>query len=148
MEAIKAIRNLKAERGVAPSKKLNIYLVASSVVKKDVVYIQKLAGVGEVCFIDDKSGLDSNVVSLFGGYGEIAVLLGDLVNFEEEIARLSQELARTQSEIDRATKLLANQGFVAKAPKDLIDKEMQKQADYRQQADKLIEQIESLKKYV
>lgn len=148
MEAIKAIRNLKAERGVAPSKKLNIYLVASSVAKKDVVYIQKLAGVGEVCFIDDKSGLDSNVVSLFGGYGEIAVLLGDLVNFEEEIARLSQELAHTQSEIDRATKLLANQGFVAKAPKALIDKEIQKQADYRQKADKLIEQIESLKKYV
>ncbi len=145
MDAIKAIRNMKAERGVAPSKKVNVYFVASDVNKKDVPYIQKLAGVGEVFFIDDKSGLDSNIVSLFGSYGEIAVLLGDLVDIEEEIKRLEEELKVTDSEIMRSTKLLSNQGFVAKAPKALIDKETTKKADYEQKREKLISQLAALK---
>lgn len=145
MDAIKSIRNMKAERGVAPSKKVNIYFVASDINKKDVPYIQKLASVGEVFFIDDKSGLDSNIVSLFGSYGEIAVLLGDLVDIDEEIKRLEEELKVTDSEIMRSTKLLSNQGFVAKAPKALIDKETQKKADYEQKRAKLVSQLDALR---
>ena len=146
MDVIKAIRNIKAERGVAPSKKVNIYLVDSAVEDKDSIYIQKLAGVGEVFFIKDKSTLDSNIISLFGSYGEIAVLLGDLVDLEEEKKRLTAELKTAQSELDRATKMLSNQGFVAKAPKALIDKENQKKADYEEKVQKLKEQLEALNK--
>ena len=61
MEVIKAIRNTKAERNVAPSKKVSISLFNTNVKEKNVTYIQKLAGVSDVNFIDSKDGVDKNV---------------------------------------------------------------------------------------
>ena len=63
------------------------------------------------------------MVSLFGDFGEIAVPLGDLVDVEKEVKRLRAEYDITMSEVQRSEKMLSNQGFVAKAPKALIDKE-------------------------
>ncbi|MEG1535821.1 MAG: valine--tRNA ligase [Clostridia bacterium] len=145
MDVIKAIRNAKVEKGVAPSKKVSIYLFNSKVKSKDVIYIKKLAGVEDVTFIDDKKSLSGKMVSLFGNYGEIDIALGDLVDIDKEIARLNDELSTTNNEIARAEKMLSNQGFVAKAPKALIEKENEKLAAYREQSLKLAAQIASLK---
>ncbi|MDE5548908.1 MAG: class I tRNA ligase family protein, partial [Clostridia bacterium] len=91
MEAVKAIRNMKAEKGVAPSKKISAYFVASSVNEKDVSYICKLSSVESVEFVDNKNGIDGKLVSLFGDFGEIAVPLGDLVDVKKEVERLQTE---------------------------------------------------------
>lgn len=145
MEAIRAIRNMKAEKGVAPSKKVNIFLVASPIKEKEAVYIQKLAGVENIYFAEDKSIISGKTVSLFGSYGEIVVPLGELVDFEKEIGRLTAELEKTNSEIKRSEGLLANTGFTAKAPKALIEKEEQKLAANREKAAKLQNQLDSMK---
>ncbi|MDE6189166.1 MAG: valine--tRNA ligase, partial [Clostridia bacterium] len=146
MEAVKAIRNMKAEKGVAPSKKITAYFVASSINTKDVNYICKLASVEKVEFVDSKSGIDENIVSLFGDFGEIAVPLGDLVDVQKEIARLQGEYDIAVSEIERCNKMLSNQGFVAKAPKALIDKEKEKLVNYQEKARKLKTEIDALSK--
>ncbi len=145
MEAIKAIRNMKAEKGVAPSKKVNIYLVNSTVNPKDISYVCKLASVENAEFVQDKNGINQKLVSLFGSFGEIAVPLGELVDFDKEIQRLTAEYEKTLSEVERSTKLLSNQGFVAKAPKALIDKEQSKLQGYKEQAEKLLAEINNLK---
>ena len=145
MEAVKAIRNMKAEKGVAPSKKIKAYFIASAVDPKDIGYVNKLAGVENAEFLDDKSGITDKIVSLFGDFGEIAVPLGDLVDMQKEIARLTEELKFTQSEIARSEKMLSNQGFVAKAPKALIDKEKEKLQNNMQKAQKLSAEIDNLK---
>ncbi len=144
MEVIKAVRNMKAERGVAPSKKVALYMVGNVIKEKDFSFIQKLAGVGEITIIENKESITEKLVSLFGTYGEIAIPLGELVDFAQELARLNHELTNTMSEIERSSKLLGNQGFVAKAPKQLIDKEKEKLADYQAKAEKLKEQIASM----
>ena len=146
MEAVKAIRNMKAEKGVAPSKKIKAYFIASSINPKDVSYIYKLAGVETAEFMENKDSIDEKIVSLFGDFGEIAVPLGDLVDAQKEIARLSAELEHTQKEVERSQKMLSNQGFVAKAPKALIDKEKEKLASNQEKARKLQQEIENLKK--
>ncbi|MDE6275546.1 MAG: valine--tRNA ligase, partial [Clostridia bacterium] len=145
MEAVKAIRNMKAEKGVAPSKKIKAYFIASSINPKDVSYIYKLAGVETAEFLQDKSSIAEKIVSLFGDFGEIAVPLGDLVDVKKEIERLSGELAYMQKEVERSQKMLSNQGFVAKAPKALIDKEKEKLANNQEKARKLQLEIENLK---
>ena len=145
MEAVKAIRNMKAEKGVAPSKKIKAYFIASAVDPKDIGYVNKLAGVENAEFLDDKSGITDKIVSLFGDFGEIAVPLGDLVDMQKEIARLTEELKFTQSEIARSEKMLSNQGFVAKAPKALIDKEKEKLQNNMQKEQKLSAEIDNLK---
>lgn len=145
MEAVKSIRNMKAEKGVAPSKKIKVYFIASSLNPKDVGYVNKLAGVENAEFLQDKSCIGEKIVSLFGDFGEIAVPLGDLVDAEKEIARLAQELELTNSEITRSQKMLSNQGFVSKAPKALIDKEKEKLQNNTQKAGKLQAEINNLK---
>ncbi len=144
MDAVKAIRNMKAEKGVAPSKKIKAYFVASSVNAKDVSYILKLASVENIEFVDNKNGIEEKLVSLFGDFGEIAVPLGDLVDADKEIARLKGEYDVAMSEILRSEKMLANAGFVAKAPKALIDKEKEKLINYREKANKLKTEIDAL----
>lgn len=62
-----------------------------------------------------------------------------------EIERLDKQLAATLAEIERGEKLLANKGFVAKAPKALIDKETAKLAANRQKADDIRRQADALK---
>ena len=84
------------------------------------------------------------MVSLFGDFGEIAVPLGDLVDVEKEVKRLRAEYDITMSEVQRSEKMLSNQGFVAKAPKALIDKEKEKLVNYTQKANKLKSEIDSL----
>ncbi|MDE5655017.1 MAG: valine--tRNA ligase [Clostridia bacterium] len=145
MEAVKSIRNMKAEKGVAPSKKIKAYFIASAVNPKDISYIYKLAGVENAEFLENKNSISEKIVSLFGDFGEIAVPLGDLVDAQKEIARLSGELEYTQKEVERSQKMLSNQGFVAKAPKALIDKEKEKLANNQEKARKLQQEIDNLK---
>ena len=57
-----------------------------------------------------------------------------------ELARLDKEMQRLSGEIKRVSGKLANQGFVAKAPADVIEKERAKQADFEQALARLTEQ--------
>ena len=145
MDAIRAIRNMKAEKGVVPSKKVNIHIVASPVREKEADYIRKLAGVDKIDFCADKTGISGKTVSLFGGFGEIVVPLGEIVDIDKEIEKLSKELEHTVSEIKRSEGLLSNAGFTSKAPKALIDKEEQKLQANKDKAAKLKEQLASMK---
>ena len=145
MEAIRAIRNMKAEKGVAPSKKVNIHLVASPIKEKEADYIKKLSGVESIDFCADKSGISGKTVSLFGGFGEIVVPLGELVDIDKEIENLNKELEKTNSEIKRSEGLLANAGFTSKAPRALIEKEEQKLQANKEKAQKLQAQLDSMK---
>ena len=142
IELIRALRNMKAEKGVAPGKKVNLYLVSDVIAAKDADYVKRLAGVENVTFGAKPEG---KVVSLVGAYGSAFVPLGELVDISAEIERLDKQLAAKLAEIERGEKLLANKGFVAKAPKALIDKETAKLAANRQKADDIRRQADALK---
>ena len=142
IELIRALRNMKAEKGVAPAKKVNLYLVSDVVTARDADYVRRLAGVENIVFGSKPEG---KTVSLVGAYGTAYVPLGELVDIDAEIARLDKQLAATLAEIERGEKLLANKGFVAKAPRALIDKETAKLAANRQKADDIRKQADALK---
>ncbi|MDE7337539.1 MAG: hypothetical protein K2N32_05425, partial [Clostridia bacterium] len=63
---------------------------------------------------------------------------------EKEVKRLQAEYDVTMSEVQRSERMLSNQGFVAKAPKALIDKEKEKLVNYTEKAKKLKSEIDSL----
>ena len=142
IELIRALRNMKAEKGVVPAKKVNLYLVSDVVTARDADYVRRLAGVENIVFGSKPEG---KTVSLVGAYGTAYVPLGELVDIDAEIARLDKQLAATLAEIERGEKLLANKGFVAKAPRALIDKETAKLAANRQKADDIRKQADALK---
>jgi len=77
-------------------------------------------------FIDDKSSVPENAVSVIGVGAEAFMALGDLIDIEKELNRLDAEAARLENEIKRAEGKLNNPGFVGKAPEKVIQDERDK----------------------
>ena len=146
-EIIKSIRNARAEMNVVPSKRISIFIRPSKnaqQMQNAVVYIEKLAGADKVTFVDESATFEQ-VVSLVSAGGEVFIPLGELVDKQKEIDRLTKEVNQVISEIKRAEGKLNNQGFVAKAPASLIEQEKEKLAKYQDMLGKLNERIEELK---
>lgn len=147
MDIIKAIRNVRNEMQVAPSKKIKVYVKAgehAAVVEKLSTYIEKMAGVGEVVMTDEKPD-EKKLSALFTPYAEIFIPLGELIDTDKEIARLNKELDGVNKEIARGEGMLNNKGFIAKAPKQLVDAETEKLKKNRELKEKLVARIEDLK---
>ncbi len=143
-ELITRIRNIRAEYGVVPSKRIHINLKANdSRVEQCSLYIEKLGGCDHINFTDK---LDTpKCVKIVASIAEVEIPLGDLVDAEKEMEKLNKQLKDTEDEIKRAEGNLNNQGFVAKAPQQLIEKEKEKLNKYRQLRVQLLERIEELK---
>ncbi len=146
MDIIKSIRNIKAETGAAPSAKVDVYVVTENkkLIENGASYIRKLANVGEIKYVANKDVIGEKVVSKILDGAEIYIPLGELVDYEKELARLKAELEKTENEIKRAESKLSNQGFVAKAPKALIDGEKAKLTKFTEIKEKIIKSIEEI----
>ena len=89
-------------------------------------YLQRLAGASSVTLGSKNDADTEKTVSAVCAPAEIRIPLGELVDFEKEIARLEKEKANLENEIKRAQGKLANPGFVSKAPPALVEKEKEK----------------------
>ncbi len=153
MEAVKdlirAIRNLRADMQVAPSRRATLYVLASDariqrVLRRSVLYLEKLASASAVQFITQRSKAPQKSVTVTQPGVEVFLELGELVDTEKEKARLSAELDRALSEAVRAQAKLNNPGFTQKAPAELVEKEKQKHAQFSKLADELRQKLEAL----
>lgn len=140
---IKAVRNVKAKLNVAPSKKVELYVKSDvkAAIRKGSVYIQKLAGVSDIIFIEDKTELTCKAVSQVLASCELYIPLGELVDEEAEKARLNKELEKCEDEIKRSEGKLNNKGFIGKAPKALVDGEKEKLEKYLEMREKLKKEL-------
>jgi len=143
-ELISKIRNIRVEYGVIPSKRIRMYLLVNDERLKECdVYLAKLCNLEEVIFGDAPA--TEKVVKAVTNSATCLVPLGDLVDADKEIERVSKEIEKVQSEIARARGKLSNQGFVAKAPAQLIDAEKAKLAKYEELLSQLQERLAELK---
>ena len=147
MDAIKAIRNLRTQMNVVPSKKAKVIIVTD---KKEIFegsqsFFEKLAGASEVEIAGDKSNVDENAVTAVVSCAEIFIPLDELVDMQKELERLQGEKAHLEAEIKRVEGKLSNQGFVAKAPQKVVDEERAKGEKYKAMLQKVIESIEKMK---
>jgi len=144
---IKGIRAVRLEKNVPPAKKITAVLVSEdSEVREFFTSIQKtfaiLAGAKETSVQQDKTGIDDNAVSVVVSGAAVYLPLDEMVDREKEIERLNREKKKLMAEVERAEKKLANEGFVKKAPPQLIDEEKGKLEKYRKMLLDLDEQIE------
>ncbi|VYU07293.1 valine--tRNA ligase [Clostridium tertium] len=148
IEAIKGLRNVRAEMNVPPSRKAKVIAHTTTEAKEaftaGVNYIEKLASASEVAFIDDKNEVPENAVSLVVKGGELFMPLLDLVDKEKELERLNKEKKKLEGEVERIDKKLSNQGFVAKAPQAVIDGEKEKREKYQEMLEAVLVRIEAL----
>ncbi len=142
---IKGIRNLRAKLNVADNIKVPMYLIEEDYKKlssETLRVLEKLAMGKNIQVILPEDTKDAQLIvsTLFNVY----LLNNDLVNREKEIERLSTELKKAESEIARAQGKLANEGFVTKAPKALIEEEKAKLEKYNLLKNELILKLNSL----
>ncbi len=149
MDAIKAVRNIKVEMNVPPSRKNKLIFVAgaaeANVLASGRKFFERLAGASEIVVQADKSGIPSDAVAAVIPGAEVYIPLEDLVDIAKEIERLEKEKANLEKELERVDSKLGNEGFVAKAPAKVIEDERAKKAKYTEMYDKLLERISHLK---
>ena len=138
MEAIRAVRNRRAEMNVPPSRKAKVFIETAykNTFNSAGIFMKKLAWASEV---EVGSGFNgNNAVSIITADAKIFIPMGDLVDFEAERARLNKELAVAEKNLENILSMLANEGFVSKAPAAVV--EVQKE-----NGEKLKDKIEMLK---
>ena len=130
MEAIKAIRNMRAEVNVAPGKKVPaILLVADElqqVVAANQSYIKLMASVDELSILPAGGDKPENAMAAVTKGIEVYLPLKGLIDVEKETQRLNKELDGMTKEIGRIEGKLNNAGFLAKAPAEVVEKEKTK----------------------
>ena len=149
-EAIKNIRNIRAEMNVAPSKKAKVFVVSENEDVRNIfehgkVFFATLAYASEVVVQADKTGIDDDAVSTVIHNGVIYMPFAELVDIAKEKERLSKEREKFIKEVERVEKKLSNQGFVSKAPEKVIAEEKAKMEKYSTMLKAVEEQIERLK---
>ena len=138
MEAIRAIRNRRAEMNVPPSKKAKVYIATKlqDVFEQGSKFICKLASASEV-EIGESFSLDG-AVNIVTADAKIYIPMDELVDKKAELERLGKELASVEKRLAQSEGKLGNAGFVSKAPAAVVEK-------VKAQAQKEREQIEMIK---
>ncbi len=143
-ELMLALRNIRAEMNIGPGTPLPLFLgntTAEDVRRLEVnsVTLNKLAKLESVTILTAEQEAPMSATALVGEM-QVLVPMAGLIDTKAELARLDKEMQRLNGEIKRVSGKLSNQGFVAKAPADVIEKERAKQADYEQALARLTEQ--------
>ena len=146
MDAVRAIRNRRAEMNVPPSKKAKVLILTE---KKDTFsagagFFPKLAYASEIELIDAVPADASRMASVVTGDAQIYMPMGDLIDFEAERARLGKEKSKVEADIDFVMKKLNNPKFVDKAPEKVVAAEREKADKLREHLAKLEESIAAL----
>lgn len=152
MEAVRGIRNTRAEMNVAPSRKARAIFIPGSedidgYIRSGARYFATLANITEVKIAKDKSSIGEDTASSVIDGAEIYLPLSDLIDYEKETERLGKEKARLEGELKRVGGMLSNEKFISKAPENVVDEEKEKLVKYQSMLDNVIERLEQLKRY-
>ena len=144
LEAIRAIRNRRAEMNVPPSRKAHVIIVAQekALFEGKDKYFERLASAAGLTVAE--SCADEGTVRIVTGSCEIFIPLADMVDLEAERARLQKELAAAEGEIKRAEGKLSNAEFTAKAPEKVVNAEREKLAAAKALYEKLQNSVKAL----
>ncbi|MGI6227122.1 MAG: valine--tRNA ligase [Peptococcales bacterium] len=150
MDIIRAIRNLRSEMNVPLGKEAEVIIGANKQealesIENGEKYIKSLASISELTLeltISEKP--EQAATAVIQGI-EIFLPLKGLIDIEKEIGRLNKELTKVEQEIDRLEKKLKNQGFLAKAPVDVVNNEKEKLANYQANKEALLARVRTLK---
>ncbi len=147
-EVIVAVRNIRAECNIAPSKGLdlifrNINVDEQKILEKQTALLCAMAKLDDVKVLNEGEVAPLAVAKLVGNT-ELLVPMAGFINKEAELARLIKEIEKYQNEVKRIEGKLSNEAFVAKAPEAVIAKEREKMAEYQSGLEKIREQYKAI----
>jgi len=147
-EIVVKVRNIRAEMNVDAKQTVPVRVATedreiTQVLSDARDYIFKLAQVSQLEIVPKLSGDKLAAQAVAGGLA-LEVPLAGLIDVEAERGRLKKELEKAQREIDGLERKLSNASFVDRAPKEVVEENRRRLADYRDQAAKLSEGLKRL----
>ena len=137
-----ACRNLRGEMGLSPAQKVPLFASGGAETLRGCVpYLKALGKLSEVAIVER---LPEDAKAPVAVVGEIRLMLEVAVDVAAETARLAKEIARLDAEIAKAEAKLANEGFIARAPAEIVEQEKRRLADFGATVGKLRPQLERL----
>ena len=149
MDIVRAIRNARAEFNVEPSRRIAAVIAAGAQCElfqsqQDILtQLAHLDGT-QLHIVADLPTKPQQALALVVGGVEVYLPLAGMVDLAAERTRLQKELEKVVGLIARSERSLSNQGFVAKAPPEVVQKERERLAELQGQAEKLRERLHSL----
>lgn len=141
IDAIRAIRARRNEMNVVPSRRAKVYIETThseSFNADTAVFFGRLASASDVEISDkfETFGISADdTVQIITSAASIYLPLSDIIDIEKEKEKLACDLKKTEGEIARLEGKLSNEGFLAKAPQNVVDGEKEKLAKYREKLD-------------
>ncbi|MFC6253261.1 valine--tRNA ligase [Secundilactobacillus hailunensis] len=133
IELIKAVRNIRAQANAPMSSEIDVLIKTDNkelthVFETNRDYIDRFVHPKKLTIGADVEAPKLAMTGIITD-AEVYVPLAELVDLNDEAARLNKEIKKFQAEVDRAKKKLSNERFVANAPDNVVAGERQKQAD-------------------
>ncbi|MBI1298755.1 valine--tRNA ligase [bacterium] len=128
-EIIRAIRNVRSEYNVEPSRRISAIFGADGhlgLLQQNQELLISQARLSEGIIIAETSSAPEKAVALAAGGVNVYLPLAGMVDLAAERQRLQKEVENVDNQLQRAEKLLSNQGFVAKAPPEVVQREQEK----------------------
>ena len=128
---IKAVRNIRAEMNVHPAKKTSMIIETAdpAAFRKGSAYLAKFAFATDVTLCEKYEGPTDGMVQVVTHTARGFIPMMELIDREKELARLNKEKEKVEKEIAQFTRQLSNEGFVSKAPAQVVDGIRQKLAN-------------------
>ncbi|MBU5453313.1 valine--tRNA ligase [Pseudoflavonifractor sp. MSJ-30] len=147
MNAIRAIRNRRAEMNVPPSKKATLYVLtaASQVFTEGEGFIQRLAYADKVELLDKEPENLNGLVTCATADAKLYIPMGQLVDIAKEQERISKELDKARKNLAGLNGKLSNENFVSRAPEAVVNAEREKAKKAADLIAALEESLEALK---
>ncbi|SFO98320.1 valine--tRNA ligase [Ectopseudomonas composti] len=138
------VRQIRGEMKISMAKRIDIIVANASA--EDLrrladfePLLSKLAKLESVRVLEASEEAPMSATTLVGEM-EVLVPMAGLIDKDAELARLDKEIGRLEAEVQRVGGKLSNQGFVAKAPAEVLEKERAKLAEAEQALSKMVEQ--------
>ena len=149
-EVVRGVRNVRAEMNVPNSRKATVYVVCEDQqLCTGLAFLSNsammMASASEFIIQNDKAGIAEDAVSVVVPDATVYVPLEELIDFAQEIERLTKEETRLAKEIARAEGMLKNEKFVSKAPEAKVQEEREKLDKYRQMKEQVSARLDGLK---
>jgi valyl-tRNA synthetase len=124
MGIITAIRNIRGEMNIAPSKKVDILAEIPEnrdieVIRQNLSHIRNLAKANSIEVFSEVSKPEASVTAVFGR-NQVHVLLKGIMDLDEEKKRLKKEIKALSKEMEASAKKLSSKGFLEKAPEEIV----------------------------
>ncbi len=143
-DVVGAVRNIRGEMNIAPSKNISILLKTNSFDESYIDYLKKLTRAENIIVGQSLDKPEKSASAVVRGV-EIFIPLEGLIDLDLERSRLEKEIERLESSLNAIEKKLSNKSFVDKAPKDIVEKEFQKKKDWADKRQKLQTILNDLK---